>query len=652
MRHLITGIVLLMSVASAFAAEEDTLQFFKEEANVVSTSLQPQPENQSPSTVYVVTQREIKESGSQNLWDALRSVPGLDVVSARTGDGEVSVRGYDYRLSPRLLVLMDGREVNYGVFDNVAWSSIPVSVDDIDRIEVVEGPASAVYGSGAMLGVVNIITKRPEQLDGGVVRYSIGERHTQNTDFTFGKQIGKLGYKVSSGWQQANSFEEASHEADEASHVTSDVNYDFSEHSALHVAAGLSTYDPELTDGSTIPFNLKGHTSFVKTDYHWESTSFHSYWNRLETHPTEGALSDQDVNANQYDATLEQAFKLPWNHDSVLAANYRRNTVDSIAFGGHQAQDLWAFFGEDKWKLADHWLLLTSGRVDRHPLTPIQFSPRASVLYTPVTDQVFRVSAGRAYRAPTLDENYLNFSSTSRTYIPGHFTPFPLSVVPNINSVLTESITGATTLEPEAVDQIETAYNGRFNHLKVNAELFHYNVSNAINFGNIYVSTSATVTAGLPPTINATTLANAPYGNLTNKYKASGGEVGSEYYINEWLSTFGNYSYQYLWADGLYPVNSSPRHKANVGLHTSFHGFTSQWTTHWVDATHWAENTGTAAYFVVDANVTYHFSGRLKGFEVGANAFNLLNHDHYEVPALYGGEIIKSSFSGTASYQF
>src|SRR5437016_10479401 len=107
-RALCIIIVSLVSVEwPLFAADED-MNFYKEEAAVVSASLRPQSAQQTPATVYVVTQQDIKDSGATTFWDALRSVPGVDVTEFRTGQGEIGIRGLNHPLNNRVLVLMDG----------------------------------------------------------------------------------------------------------------------------------------------------------------------------------------------------------------------------------------------------------------------------------------------------------------------------------------------------------------------------------------------------------------------------------------------------------------------------------------------------------------------------------------------------------------
>ena len=106
--------------------QDDILEFFEQEARVVTASRQPHPLHQSPATVYVLTREEIIASGAQMLWEVLRPVPGVDVMHSETFQGTVSIRGVNKVLNNRTLVLLDGKPVLSGYYDRVAWENIPI----------------------------------------------------------------------------------------------------------------------------------------------------------------------------------------------------------------------------------------------------------------------------------------------------------------------------------------------------------------------------------------------------------------------------------------------------------------------------------------------------------------------------------------------
>jgi len=651
---LVAG-MLFEQGSPAWAVDEDAFQFFQEEAKVVSASRQPQSRDQAPATVYVVTSEDIKDSGAQHIWDALRNVPGVDVIQTRTGQAEVSIRGLDQPFNNRTLVLLDGKTVMNGLFDYVTWDSIPVTMDEIDRIEIVEGPASAVYGTNAVSGVINIITKTPEELHGGIARYTAGERNTQDGSFVYGHQTDQLKYKMGAGWDSTNQFQNANQLASQAGKFNASLGYTPSKDSEWDVSGGLTHLNTQTTTGSAGAPYEEGLTSYARTDYRYQDTRLRAFWNHGRTSLDEFPdLSNPNLDYDTYDASLEQTVTLPFHNQAVLGTSYRRNSARSVALApGLLEEDLWSVYMEDRWDIVDHWAFMASGRVDRHPFTPITFSPRGSLLYKPVPQQVFRLSAGTAFRNPTLTENFLDITLDS---------PNPAgSGIPNppVSTIQTQTV-GERNLDPERIQTVEIAHNGTFGRVKTTIAAFHYTLNNIIQSGNIESTSIA------PPNFNV--LSSYTNGGVVS---ATGGEVGAEVVLTQTLSSFANYSYQYL-HDGTVDQTTaleSPRHKANMGLRYKKHGFTGNISTNWVDRTLWPVTIGAngvpvtlapvSAYFLVNAHAGYAFSGRWEGFEVGVNAFNLLNHDHYEIlppqsPLLSGqnGEIIRQSWTGTVAYTF
>jgi len=163
-RHYLIGSVVLALSASATGAgfgEEPVSEFQPKflDPVVVTASKLPSPLSQVGSSVTVITSGDLENRGIQSVADALQLVPGLDVINTG-GPGqmtEVYTRGAD---SGRTLVMLNGVVVNDAINAGRSADLGRMTVDNVERIEVLRGPQSAVYGSGAMGGVINIITKR------------------------------------------------------------------------------------------------------------------------------------------------------------------------------------------------------------------------------------------------------------------------------------------------------------------------------------------------------------------------------------------------------------------------------------------------------------------------------------------------------------
>jgi iron complex outermembrane receptor protein len=120
----------------------------------------------SPAAIFVITQDDIRRSGATSIPEALRLAPGLEVAQADSSTWAISARGFNSTSANKLLVLMDGRSVYAPVFSGVFWDVQDTTLEDIDRIEVIRGPAGALWGANAVNGVINIITKSAQDTQG------------------------------------------------------------------------------------------------------------------------------------------------------------------------------------------------------------------------------------------------------------------------------------------------------------------------------------------------------------------------------------------------------------------------------------------------------------------------------------------------------
>lgn len=638
----------IFSVQAAGAADPSSYDFFREETEVVSASRRPRPASRAPATVYVVTGEDILSSGAQTLWDALRVVPGVDVTATRTFQGEVSIRGLNKALSNRTLVMLDGKTVLNGFFDFVVWEEIPVTLEEIDRIEVVEGPVSALYGANAVNGVINIITKSPESLNGGLLSYAAGERRTHLGSALYGKRTGDTAFKIGTGWRSTYRFEDADQPASSAGRVHGLVSHDFSEETRLSLSGGLANINTQLTTGNNGTAVGDGPTGFTRADLAHGESRLRLFWNRGRAVARDfNVLQGPNLDYDTYDATLDRSFSLPGSQRLTVGGGYRRNEIRSKIFRpGLIQQDLWALFFEDEWRPLERWTLVASGRFDDHPSTPWIFSPRGSVIFSPLPEQALRFSAGSAFRNPTLLENYLLFTNSS----PAPNPPF---------SSVETTFTGNRSLDPERMNMVELSYSGRWSRLKASVALFHYELKDLIDTG------PARTTSAAPPTLRV----ESSFLNR-GRTRALGGEIGGELAVGRASAVFANYSYQSL-NDELPDQETSqgsPRHKANAGIRRTARGVSGSLWANWVDKTFWNKSppfspvqfAEVEGYVLLNARLGYRVrQGRLRGLEVGVSAFNLADRKHYEIlPPLsaaepgQGGEIVRSRWVGTVSYPF
>jgi iron complex outermembrane receptor protein len=137
--------------------------------HVTSATKEDQTLSQVAEAIFVIGQEDIRRSGATNIPDLLRMVPGLDVAQINANTWAISARGFNSQFANKLLVLVDGRAVYTPLLGGVDWDTVDVTLEDIDRIEVIRGPGGTVWGNNAVNGVINIITKKAQDTQGATV---------------------------------------------------------------------------------------------------------------------------------------------------------------------------------------------------------------------------------------------------------------------------------------------------------------------------------------------------------------------------------------------------------------------------------------------------------------------------------------------------
>jgi iron complex outermembrane receptor protein len=161
---------------------------------VTSVTRTPQPLARSAAAAAVVTSGEIASSGAMNVPEAVRYVPGIDVAQLTASQWAVSSRGFDAANSPDLLVLSDGRSIYTPLYSGVFWDVQDYLMPDIDRIEVVRGPGAALWGSNAVNGVINIITKSAANTQGAYAEAGVGTEERALAAVQYGGETGDQVY--------------------------------------------------------------------------------------------------------------------------------------------------------------------------------------------------------------------------------------------------------------------------------------------------------------------------------------------------------------------------------------------------------------------------------------------------------------------------
>lgn len=160
-----------------------------------------------PASVTVITAEMIRKFGILTVPDALRLVPGMAITAPTGGDYRINYHGTN-ALSPRRMnVLIDGVSVYQPLFARVDWTSLPVAVDDIDRIEVTRGPNSAAYGPNSMMAIINIITKHPGDVERAMASVTRGSRGFVDETARVGVAFGPTAMRITVNKQRDQGYD-------------------------------------------------------------------------------------------------------------------------------------------------------------------------------------------------------------------------------------------------------------------------------------------------------------------------------------------------------------------------------------------------------------------------------------------------------------
>jgi iron complex outermembrane receptor protein len=441
------------------------------EERVVTASRRAQSSLEAPNATTVITAEDIRLSGATSLPELMRRVPGADVMSLGVGSANVSLRGFNQRIANKVLVLVDGRTEYQDFLGLTLWSSIPIGLEEIERIEVIRGPGSALYGANAMLGVINIITQAPGS--GPRARFSAtgGTGNSVAGSFLSHGSSGALRYRAAVAYSQADKWSRdfASDRPDMAlndpdpdigmrgARATLSAVYSFADDRKVGLSGGVHRYTTEIYPlGLLRNYFMDGLTAYAKGDVEVGPLKLKTFWNHIsgDAGPQYEAIGQRSlvtsVASNLFNAELlfARAFDLGGLHQLNVGVEGRLKRVAWNYLGPLRQEVHAAAFIQDEWQLVEPLRLVASYRVDRHPLLDngnpgLAHSPRVSALFLPFSGHAFRASAASAFREPTFLESY--------THI-----PVP---VPGVNgaSMLT---TGSRQLRAERLTAFELGWRG------------------------------------------------------------------------------------------------------------------------------------------------------------------------------------------------
>ena len=630
---------------------------------VVTASKREEELINAPATMTVVTEEAIRATPSPSFVELMRVVPGVNVTQISARDVNITSRAPTGSLENSTLALLDGRSIYQDFFGFVMWDFIPVDASQIKQIEVIHGPASAVWGSNALTGVVNVITKTPREMAGNSVSIQFGQFDRTPSDDSFDggglfsinathaqAPTDRFAFKISAGMLAQEAFIRPTGTIDNEDHtpypafqnrgtrqpkLDARADYDFPDkRRRLILAGGIAGTDGIIHTGLG-PLDVQSGSTFKygRIAFHRDEFRLQAFVNSLNGEgplmlqvDRQGNTTTQTFENQAYDVELSNA-QVRTRHVLSYGGNFRDNRFDlSLAPDGDHRAEGGAYVQEEIF-FSDRMRLIAGTRLDWFGvLDKTVFSPRMTVLVKPRPRHTIRFSFNRAFRAPALLNNFIDFE---------FFVPTDSGLrVPAV-------ATGNLGLKEESLTAYEMAYSGGFGPMTLSAAVFLNDARD-----QIYFTQPEGGSQGLPVQFT--------YRNF-EQVVSRGFELSMEGRLNRAITGFVNYTWQGVpdTEVDLSELNIPPRYHVNAGASYNQRRYfgtasvTYQAEAYWQDVLGPPYHGSTKPYTMINASAGIRSVD--ESMTVAMRVTNLLNRS---IQQHVFGDVVKRAVIGEVRFAF
>jgi iron complex outermembrane receptor protein len=586
-----TFALLLLAAFPAAAQDETEMElFFAPEDTVVSAARHEQEIGMSPSAIWVITREDIEASGATTIPDLLRQVPGMDVTITAPFMPTISARLGWGNENNQFLVLIDGREINMELLGMSLFELEPVILEEVERIEIIRGPGSALYGANALAGVVNITTRPIGERTSARVHLDAGEVGRTVAWARASTRLGKWGFSLSGAADEMGTFSDPRILARRMWRLRALAEYRWSNSRRLLIDGGITSgegivaaavgsfegslglrtlrlaYQSDDLRGSLywsqvpasakmdaalvfsgtrlaefVPFDVDTH--FVNGEVDWTLPEF---WKPLLLIAGAGARlaylsSDQMLDGETFTDITSKSYHEPGvDHVEVRTGAFLHGELAPV-----------------------EWVTITGGlRFDYNTETGVFLSPRLSAVFKPVEGQYLRLGVARAFRKPAYIE--------TRAHLMVEF-PVDSPITGSGQDTFLEFMTrvvGNSDLDNEELLSAEVGYLGRFldGHLSLGLDLyFNHNLKEVVFRSNIIPDQMT----GLPDLQES----NFMHFNRNDPVNVFGSELSVRFNPSEHIALLASWTYRGVFNhDTGKFLDDSPKHLITLGGR-----FSSEW---------------------------------------------------------------------------
>ena len=634
MAALICGSLSVLNVASA-----EEMQTFEMDEFVVTASRVVTSKVDTPANISVISSETLAEKNYSDVTEALADVPGVNMLGS---GGKGAVNGEDMIMingDTRVLVLIDGRRVNLGSSGTTGANFLP-PVNAIERVEVLKGGGSALYGTDAVGGVINIITKKGSDVGNQVTLRAVGGSwETEEYGLTAsGSNENGLGLFVAATKERRGNFDYKNDNGDvvemkNSGYNTEGVNIKLDQIVGDDNRLTFSFEHINAEGGS--PYGLWGMNYTNKFDRLSNNVSMRYDWNEsadnagyaqvyknyqharfLSNNPS--FLADFTDETVGFDA--QQNIKIDDKNELTTGIEYYKTSVENaFAYKGEKSINNKAVFAEHRWKFDDSWQLNTGLRYDKHNMYGSEFTPKAALNKKVDDNSNVYLSWGKVFNAPTVDDLYNN----------------------NPDMGL-----GNPDLKPEKGDVWTLGGNTKLgDKTNLSASVFYSDIDDAIEW----------MQSDIPhPKYQGSFLYKA---QNVSKEKRRGMEFALNHNFDEHLSGYLSYSYMQIKqekASGFVRNSNEKPNTYRAGLKYKNAGWTynadlTAVSGQQVRVGYGYEGYTDSNYFVLDLGAQYKVNDNLKVF---ANIYNLTDTRYQELGGFVSvyDSVTNSSYPGSSVY--
>jgi len=516
---------------------------------VVTASRYGQDPLDSPSTISMISAEDIRLSGATTIPELLRRVVGLDVMQLSGGHADISIRGFNRELNNKVLVLIDGRSTYWDFVGATIWTALPISLEEIDRIEIIRGPGSAIYGANAVTGVINIITRLPGEGDAALFHADAGTvAFGRGTAMTSGR-VGPNSYRFAAGYQQhgrwsrdfnitekspLEPFYEDQTLGQQVLRANGRVDRTFGTKGFASVSAGYSKGRMEYYSlGSLGNFGMDIAHNYVRGDIAWGNLHIRSFWNAENITTAQWVLPRDTIRGNLtpvdsdvVDVEIENPFEFETgsiHHKLNVGLGYRNKHIRleylEGGFDRPYSENHYSVFVNEELAVGKV-RTVASLRADRHPLIPLgqTISPRVAFIYRIAEATSLRATGGTAFRAPNMVESYTDF--VLATPAEGAYITVP----------------GLRNPVPERIATVEAGIHDESTDYHVADLVFYVNqISQQINLPSVTIEDHL-----YNPDTNGFNVGYTGFFNTDATYNGFGTELDTRFFPADGLDVFAN----------------------------------------------------------------------------------------------------------------